>query len=121
MAEAMDGAGKAVMAGGWDLSGWQWAGLGFAAALGYTLGELPNSFVKRRLGIEPGEAPAHAIGRRVGFVVDQLDSIVAAMLVISLLVPTDWVFWVVCLGMGAMIHWLFNVLLHAIGVKRRAA
>lgn len=116
------GASRGVFGGGvWPLTTAEWALLGLAAALGYTLGELPNSFVKRRLGIPPGEHPAHPIGRRVVFVVDQLDSIVAAMGVIALLVPTGWVFWAVCLGAGAVLHWLFNVLLHVIGVKRRAA
>lgn len=106
--------------GVWSLSVAQWGGLGFAAVWGYTLGELPNSFVKRQLGVDAGEAPKHPLGRRAAFVVDQIDSIVAALLVITCLVPTGWLYWAACLGLGALAHFLFNVLLYMIGVKERA-
>jgi CDP-diacylglycerol--serine O-phosphatidyltransferase len=45
---------------------------GLLAGLGYVLGELPNSFLKRRLGIAPGATPAR--GRRVFLLLDQFDS-----------------------------------------------
>ena len=37
-----------------DYSETSWLALGLALGLGYSLSELPNSFVKRRLGIPPG-------------------------------------------------------------------
>lgn len=45
---------------------------GLAAGFGYILAELPNSLVKRRLGIAPGEVPARH--RQVFVITDQIDS-----------------------------------------------
>ncbi|MFI5342228.1 MAG: CDP-archaeol synthase, partial [Candidatus Methylomirabilales bacterium] len=46
--------------------------LGTALGLGAMLGELPNSFVKRRLGIAPGGC-AHGIPGPVFYLWDQVD------------------------------------------------
>jgi hypothetical protein len=105
----------------WPLDTVGWVRLGLASAMGYALGELPNSFVKRQLDVPPGEAPRHPLGRRVAFIVDQLDSIIVALIIIAVMVPTDWIFWVACLVAGAILHWLFNVLLYTLGIKTRAA
>ena len=43
--------------GVWDLSVPSFAALGACAGFGFMAGELPNSFVKRQLGIAPGDAP----------------------------------------------------------------
>lgn len=66
------------------LPGW-WFGAALGAAA--ELAELPNSFVKRRLGIEPG---ATARGRAAGVVFyawDQLDLLLGYWLVLSFAVP----------------------------------
>lgn len=112
--------GADAASGLWRLTVPQWFGLGLAAGFGYALGELPNSFVKRQLGVEPGESPAHPVGRKLAFVFDQLDSILFALLTIALIVPTDWRFHLTSVLLGSFIHWLFNVLLWAIGVKKAA-
>ena len=52
---------------------------GLLLGTGYIVGELPNSFAKRQLGISPGAAGQGTAGR-VFWVVDQLDSL-AGMLV----------------------------------------
>jgi hypothetical protein len=85
------------------------------------LGELPNSFMKRQLGIAPGEAPARAWSRWLCFSIDRLDSIIGALLVMSLLVPLGWQVWLLVLAVGPAVHWLFNVALYALGVKARPA
>jgi len=51
---------------------------GAIAGLGYMLGELPNSLVKRRLGIAAGELPEQ--GKLITIAVDQLDSAVGVAL-----------------------------------------
>ena len=49
----------------WPLPVWQYAVIGSLAGLGFMAGELPNSFVKRRLGIPPGgTAREHFPARR---------------------------------------------------------
>jgi hypothetical protein len=119
---ALLGATAGSMAEGlWPLTVPQYALLGGCAALGFMLGELPNSFVKRQLGIAPGAAPASAWGRWLCFTVDRLDSILGMLLVVSLLVPLGWQAWLFVLGVGPAIHWLFNVALYALGVKARPA
>jgi len=52
---------------------------GLLLGTGYIVGELPNSFAKRQLGISPGAAGQGTAGR-VFWVIDQLDSL-AGMLV----------------------------------------
>lgn len=107
--------------GVWQLTVAEWTGLGFASVVGYTLGELPNSFVKRQLGIAPGGAPEDGRVRGLFLIVDQLDSIVAALAVISLLVPTGAGFWIASLVIGGLLHYGFNWVLYWIGLKERAA
>lgn len=46
--------------------------LGAVQGFGYALFELPNSFIKRRLGIQPGESPKRF--RALFILMDQLDS-----------------------------------------------
>ena len=72
----------------WPLLGWQSIGVGAAAGLGYVLAELPNSFVKRRLGIGPGELPRQH--RWLAVLVDQLDSGVGAALAYALYPGYGW-------------------------------
>ncbi len=45
---------------------------GLLAGIGYVLAELPNSFIKRRLGIGAGEVPTR--GKYLVILADQLDS-----------------------------------------------
>jgi len=105
----------------WRLDTAGYAALGAWAGLGFMLGELPNSFVKRRLDVAPGMAPPSRLGTAVTFVVDRVDSIIGMLAVISLVVPTTWMTWVYVLLIGPGIHLAFSVLLYRIGVKARPA
>lgn len=105
----------------WRLETAGYAALGAWAGLGFMLGELPNSFVKRQLDVAPGMAPASRAGTVVTFVVDRVDSIIGMMLAISLVTPTPWMTWVYVLIIGPGIHLAFSVLLHRLGVKARPA
>lgn len=81
--------------------------LGFIAGLAYVVAELPNSFIKRRLGIGPGETPGKM--RWLFILMDQLDSIIAVAIVYCLV-----------LGYGAEMFLLLVVqaLFVALAVKR---
>jgi len=120
LVQQLDPAGP-VRSAVWDLTSMQWATLGLLASLGFLLGELPNSFLKRRLGIAPGGAPDGKWLRRTFFVVDQLDSGFGMMITMSLLVPTGVLFWATFFLVGALLHWLFAWMLFAIGLKARPA
>lgn len=55
-----------------------YAGVNAVLGLGYALGELPNSFLKRRLGIGAGNTSSGLVGAFF-FVFDQADSVVFAL------------------------------------------
>ncbi len=109
-----------LAAGMWPLAPAQYAGLGFACGLAFMAAELPNSFVKRQLGIAPGQPPARAGLRAVCFVVDRCDSVLGVLVVASLLVPVQAATWLWVLALGPCLHAAFSVLLHRLGVKARA-
>jgi CDP-diglyceride synthetase len=55
---------------------------GLLLGTGYIVGELPNSFAKRQLGIAPGAA-GQGVAGRVFWVVDQLDSLAGMLLFVA--------------------------------------
>jgi hypothetical protein len=105
----------------WPLTWIQYALLGACAGFGFMAGELPNSFVKRQLGIAPGAAARHPIGQAWQFAFDRLDSGIGMLLATSLLVPTPWQIWVIVLSIGPLLHWSFSVLLFWLRLKARPA
>ncbi len=105
----------------WRLDTAGYAALGAWAGLGFMLGELPNSFVKRQFDVAPGMAPPSRAGTALVFVVDRVDSIIGMLVAISLVVPTPWMTWAYVLLIGPGIHLAFSALLYRIGVKARPA
>jgi CDP-2,3-bis-(O-geranylgeranyl)-sn-glycerol synthase len=96
--------------------------LGYAlvnAALGaaYVAGELPNSFLKRRLDVDPGERPAGR-WRALFFVLDQCDSATAAMVVCAVGFSLPWRDVVPATLTLAGVHAGVTALLHAARLKR---
>jgi len=73
-----------------DILGMPFWLLGIVQGFGYALFELPNSFIKRRLGIQPGESPKRF--KALFILMDQLDSgigvALATWLVFAIPVPT---------------------------------
>ena len=95
--------------------------LGLWAGMGFMLGELPNSFLKRQLGIPPGGV-ARTRGLRLFFLgFDRVDSILGLLVALSLVVHTAPGLWLMLLLVGPGIHLLFSVALSVSGVKERAA
>jgi CDP-2,3-bis-(O-geranylgeranyl)-sn-glycerol synthase len=98
-------------AGQFVLSGEQSAFLGFVLSLGALVGDLVDSFIKRRLGIGPGSPVPLA---------DQLDFVLGA-LVFSLgmgkVIPTEWV--LLILIVTPPIHLLTNGVAYLLGAKKK--
>jgi CDP-2,3-bis-(O-geranylgeranyl)-sn-glycerol synthase len=84
-------------------------------------GELPNSFLKRQWGIEPGQVPRTGGRRLFCLVVDRLDSTLAVLLGMTLVVDLRGQTWLAVLLLGPAVHFGFSVLLYRVGVKRRYA
>jgi CDP-diglyceride synthetase len=93
----------------------------YGASLGlvYTLFELPNSFIKRRIDIAPGK---NATGVK-GFlftVIDQVDSIIGSAIVLSMYTPmSSYHFWLLVL-VASVIKYAINVLLYFVRLKSQA-
>ena len=92
------------------LSQWNLALLGFIAGVGYVLAELPNSFFKRRIGIQAGVVPED---KKYWFIaLDQLDSALgvafAYWLMLGISLETAWVY-VISFPITALLvkQWLF--------------
>jgi hypothetical protein len=120
------GAARAVLpgwlaAGLWPLRADQLFLLGGWAAFWFMAGELPNSFLKRQWGIAPGEVPGVGARRLVCLALDRIDSIVAMLLAVALVVPLPALTALVVLTVGAGVHFLFSCLLCLVHVKRRLA
>ena len=105
----------------WPLTIAGYAGLGACAGFGFMAGELPNSFLKRQLGIAPGAAPGHPAGAAAQFLLDRIDSGVGMLLAVSAVVAVPAVTWLLVLLVGPSIHWAFSVLMFHLGLKARPA
>jgi hypothetical protein len=113
--------GDPAPAGLWPLSIAGYAGLGACAGFGFMAGELPNSFLKRQLGIRPGECPSSRLAASAQFVADRIDSGIGMLLALSAIVSVPAMTWLVVLLVGPSIHWAFSVLMFHLGLKARPA
>ncbi len=113
--------GSPEASGLWPLTPAGYALLGAWAGLGFMLGELPNSFVKRQLGIAPGAIASHPAAAFWQFTVDRVDSGLGMLIALSLAVPTPWRTWALVIFVGWTLHWSFSVVLFRLRVKPRPA
>jgi len=101
-----------------DYSETSWLVLGLALGLSYSLSELPNSFVKRQLGI-----PAGGVTRRralVQYVVDQADSAIGGTLVLALFLGAQLGTLLLVFAVGFLLHVVMDQLFFLFAVKRHA-
>jgi hypothetical protein len=117
---------SAVMANWFSCQIWSISPLGYLllggwAGFWFMAGELPNSFMKRQFGILPGQPAPRGWKRNLCFVLDQIDSVVAGIASLVVWVKVPALTWILVLGLGGVVHWLFNVALLVLGVKARAA
>ncbi|MBQ9902248.1 MAG: CDP-archaeol synthase [Clostridia bacterium] len=90
---------------------------GTLLGLGYSLFELPNSFLKRRLGITPGKTLKGF--SKVFFVfLDQADSIFGCALVVWMFYDLGILLYLLYVLVGAATHILFNMLLYFAGLRK---
>lgn len=86
--------------------------VGFLLGLGWVLGELPNSFLKRQQGVAPGES-----GRWWNAVLDQVDSLIGSLLCLLPVFVAPWQVWALVLVICTGLHVAFNALFVLIGIK----
>lgn len=91
-------------------------GIALAVGFAYVLFELPNSWVKRRLGVPPGKLPTqHRIWFAVG---DQLDSTLGCALAYGLMTRVDGWTLGICLFLGPAIHVSVNLVLFLLKIRK---
>ena len=91
--------------------------IGVLLGLAYSLFELPNSFLKRRLGITPGKTLQGFY--KVFFVfLDQADSIFGCALVVWLFYDLDLPLYLFYVLLGAGTHIIVNILLYFAGLRK---
>lgn len=85
--------------------------IGLLLGIGYGVFELPNSFLKRRLGIVPGKSLKGAAKAFFVFL-DQADSVFGCVLVVCLYAPMTVGFYLCYVVVGAVTHIIINMLLY---------
>jgi CDP-diglyceride synthetase len=96
-----------------QLPGWWFGVLAGAVA---ELSELPNSFVKRRLDIEPGRTARGLLGV-VFFLWDQIDVLVGFWLIMVLVIPATPLRLALSVVIVGMIHPLLTVVGYLLGMR----
>lgn len=92
-----------------------WGGL---LGLGYVLGELPNSFLKRQIEIAPGAAGSGALGP-VFWIIDQIDSLAGALIAMSLVWFPPWPLVAALFVVTLVVHPLAALGMVMLGLKAR--
>lgn len=82
--------------------------VGFLLGFGALLGDALGSFIKRRIGIGRGK-PAP--------ILDQLDFLIVALILVSLVVKLDWLFIALAIILTLVIHLLANTGAYLLGLK----
>ncbi len=91
--------------------------IGVLLGLAYGIFELPNSFLKRRLGIVPGKTISGAWKAFFVFF-DQADSVFGCVLVVCLYAPMTIGFYILYVVIGAVTHIIINILLYCAKLRK---
>jgi CDP-diacylglycerol--serine O-phosphatidyltransferase len=90
---------------------------GLLIGFGYAVAELPNSFIKRQLSINSGEKENNrAYG--VFLLVDQIDSVVGAIIILLVIYPASFILCLSILIIGGLLHFSIDSYLHKYGYKK---
>lgn len=108
-----------LAAGIWSRSASELALVGLACGLAFMLAELPNSFLKRQLGIGPGAVAQRMVLRVLFLFIDRIDSTLGVLVVLSVLLPVHGMTWVWALLLGICLHWIFSYWLFLLRLKGR--
>lgn len=92
---------------------------GILWGLGYVLFELPNSFIKRRIDIPPGENRKGFTGNLFLFI-DQADSVLGCLIFMLFFYIPTLADAVALFVLGVLVHYLINILLFLVGLKKQA-
>ncbi|MFA6295511.1 MAG: CDP-archaeol synthase [Candidatus Paceibacterota bacterium] len=91
--------------------------VGFLLGVGYTIAELPNSFIKRQLNVKAGEKSENKF-RNTFLILDQVDSVAGAIIVMLFIYPASVMLCVSVLLIGSLLHFTVDLYLYKYGYKK---
>jgi hypothetical protein len=91
--------------------------MGAVIGLGYALAELPNSFIKRRVGIQPG-GQSKSKYKIIFYIIDQIDSVLGAVMAMILIHRTSYIIYISIFVIGIALHCCVDVYLNLYGYKK---
>lgn len=91
--------------------------IGFLLGLGYSLFELPNSFLKRRLNIEEGKSTT-GLKKCFFIFLDQADSVFGCALVVCFFYNLGIKLYIAYIILGAMTHIILNMILYFLHLRK---
>ena len=95
---------------------WNALALGVVLGLAYVFSELPNSFIKRRIGIAPGKRPPRNAAWFA--LADQADSAIGCALVYGWALGLSLFTVLILISIGPAIHLIVNYSLYLMGLRK---
>jgi hypothetical protein len=90
--------------------------LAIVLGFGYCLAELPNSFIKRRMGIKEGLTSDRY--KWFFVILDQADSAIGCVIAYRLLIPVSLSTMIWTIIFGTVIHLVINISLYLVGIRK---
>tara|TARA_B100001115_G_scaffold181956_1_gene177263 strand:+ start:3775 stop:4290 length:516 start_codon:yes stop_codon:yes gene_type:complete len=90
--------------------------LGAGLGLSYALAELPNSFLKRKLGIASGQRSQSF--PKLQILIDKSDSLIGTLIFYSLFIHLNWPQIALLFSLGLALHFSLSFLIWQIGLKK---
>jgi hypothetical protein len=94
-----------------------WLPVGMALGLGATLGELPNSFLKRQLGIQPGKRRGGALSLFL-FLYDQVDLAIGVWIFLYPVIRPSFRFILWSTALTIPLHLLISLVGYGLGMRK---
>ncbi len=94
--------------------------IGMILGLTYAIFELPNSFLKRRLGINPSKGAKSFLPKTVHFLIDQIDSVIGCLVILWIFYPElSFTRALLFLIIGGVTHIVINLILFELKIRKR--
>jgi hypothetical protein len=93
--------------------------VGLLVGLACGLSELPNSFIKRQIGIAPGATASGAVNV-LFYILDQVDFLVGAWIVLSFVVTISWIRVLYSFVFLFITHQVISFLGYLLGMRKTA-
>lgn len=91
--------------------------IGILLGAAYMIMELPNSFIKRRIGIPSGKTIKGITGK-IFFIIDQVDSLIGVMLILYAASGIGFAKYLLYIFLGGITHITINAALYGLKIRK---